>query len=408
LSITKLPFVHFEQKLLSRNHDYLLWYSSNRLSCKYRQLYLPRIERTEGGTFSWVEDAKGNCRRMTNVEKEDKSNIKGKAFRASDVTSSGESEAGSSPFEFEGHNFKPASGNHWKTSVEGLHNLVKAQRIMINGNNLAYKRYESDFPYMVISDAWEDTIIGTFTNKIYVVQTGILAIKRCLLMSTDPGDLVLDITCGSGTTANVAEQWGRRWITCDTSRVAITLAKQRLMSASYDYYELAQPSEGISSGFKYKTVPHITLKSIANNEPATQETLYDQPFTDTKKKRITGPFTVEAVPAPTVKSFDEVDFSNTDISDTSVARTGETLRQSEWREELLRTGVRGKNGQFIMFSRIEPLSGTRYIQAQGETKWSDAGANTVKESSPNWKPQKVLICFGPEHAPLEQRTVEEA
>lgn len=123
-------------------------------------------------------------------------------------------------------------------------------------------------------------------------------------MTTDPGDLVLDITCGSGTTAYVAENWGRRWITCDTSRVAITLAKQRLMTAVFDYYELAHPHEGVGSGFKYKTVPHITLKSIANNEPPAQETLYDQPFIDSKRLRVTGPFTVEAVPAPVAKSVD--------------------------------------------------------------------------------------------------------
>jgi adenine-specific DNA-methyltransferase len=398
----------FATNLLSRNHDYLLWYAKNKVGCKYRQLYLPRVERTEGGTFNWVEDEKGYCKRISNEEKEDGTLIKGRAFRASDITSSGESEEGSLAFEFEGRKFRPAPGNHWKTSIAGLQKLAKANRIMINGNNLAYKRFESDFPFMVISDVWEDTIIGTFTNKIYVVQTGILAIKRSLLMTTDPGDLVLDITCGSGTTAAVAEQWGRRWITCDTSRVAITLAKQRLMTAGFDFYELAQPSEGIASGFKYKTVPHITLKSIANNEAAPVETLYDQPNVDTKRNRVTGPFTVEAVPAPTVKSFDEVESSDTGASDISVTRTGETLRQSEWREELHRTGVRGKNGQFIRFSRIEPMCGTRYLQAEGETIWSDAGANTVRETPKGWAPQKVLVCFGPEHAPLEQRTVEEA
>ena len=140
-----------------------------------------------------------------------------------------------------------------------------------------------------------------------------------ILMTTDPGDLVLDPTCGSGTTAYVAEQWGRRWITCDTSRVAITLAKQRLMAADFDYYELAHPEEGVGSGFRYKTVPHVTLKSIANNPEiregmtreqidaaiaryADQETLYDQPYIDKSRVRVTGPFTVEAVPAPTVKS----------------------------------------------------------------------------------------------------------
>ena len=148
-------------------------------------------------------------------------------------------------------------------------------------------------------------------------------IERCLLMTTDPGDLVFDPTCGSGTTAYVAEQWGRRWITCDTSRVALTLAKQRLMTAVFDYYELAHPSEGVGSGFKYKTVPHVTLKSIANNPDikegmtreqidaaiarhAPQETLYDQPFVDDKKHRVSGPFTVEAVPAPAVKSVEEL------------------------------------------------------------------------------------------------------
>ena len=138
--------------------------------------------------------------------------------------------------------------------------------------------------------------------------------ERCLLMTTDPGDLVFDPTCGSGTTAYVAEQWGRRWITCDTSRVAVTLAKSRLMTANFDYYELAHPAEGVGSGFKYKTVPHVTLGSIANNPDvkegmtrrqidaaiarhAPQETLYDQPHVDRGKPRVTGPFTVEAVPA---------------------------------------------------------------------------------------------------------------
>ena len=132
-------------------------------------------------------------------------------------------------------------------------------------------------------------------DKIYVVQTNTRIVQRCLLMTTDPGDLVLDPTCGSGTTAYVAEQWGRRWITCDTSRVALTLAKQRLLTASFDYYALAHPEEGVGSGFNYKTVPHVTLRSIANNPDiregmtraqidaaiarhAPQETLYDQPL----------------------------------------------------------------------------------------------------------------------------------
>ncbi len=153
-------------------------------------------------------------------------------------------------------------------------------------------------------------------------------------MTTDPGDLVLDITCGSGTTAYVAEQWGRRWITCDTSRVAIALAKQRLMTATYDYYKLAHEEQGVSSGFVYKTVPHITLKSIANDEPPAEEVLYDQPEIDKTKIRITGPFTVEALPAPVVKPLDDEAEGEEDLGS----------KQSEWRDQLLATGIIGRGG----------------------------------------------------------------
>jgi adenine-specific DNA-methyltransferase len=212
-------------------------------------------------------------------------------------------------------------------------------------------------------------------------------------MTTDPGDLVFDLTCGSGTTAFVAEQWGRRWITCDTSRVATTLAKQRLMTASFDYYKLARPTEGVGSGFEYKTVPHITLKSIANNEPPGQETLYDQPLKDARKVRVTGPFTCEAVPSLHARSLAEIEQENQG-SGQSVARSGETSRQASWRDELLKTGVRATGGKKLEFVRVEPMGGTKWIQCEAETR--DA------------PPQKVLVVFGPEHAPLEQRMVENA
>lgn len=203
-------------------------------------------------------------------------------------------------------------------------------------------------------------------------------------MTTDPGDLVLDITCGSGTTAYVAEQWGRRWITCDTSRVAITLAKQRLMTATFDYYNLAHPEQGVGSGFVYKTVPHITLKSIANNEPPATETLYDQPEIDKGKVRITGPFTVEALPAPVVKPLDDV----SDWDEDS------TAKQTSWRDQLLATGIMGRGGSRLAFSRVEPLSGTKFLQAEAETK-EDV-------------PRRAVICFAGETKPMDSRMVSMA
>jgi adenine-specific DNA-methyltransferase len=212
-------------------------------------------------------------------------------------------------------------------------------------------------------------------------------------MSSDPGDLVLDPTCGSGTTAYVAEHLGRRWITCDTSRVAITLAKQRLMTALYNYYELAHPEEGVSSGFKYTSAPHIMLSSIANDEQPGQDILYDQPMIDKTKKRVTGPFTVEAVPSQEIRSLDDItEVETKQEADNTIARSGETLRQNEWIDELRSTGIRGKSGQKIEFSRIEPIPATRWLNAEGETKTSSG--------------ERVVISFGPKYAPLEQRQVE--
>jgi adenine-specific DNA-methyltransferase len=209
---------------------------------------------------------------------------------------------------FENREWVPPKGQKYN---DGIEYLIKHNRVVIVGDSLCGKRYEDDLPVIKYTNLWEDTIQGTFEltkdPKKYVVQTNPRVIARCLLMTTDPGDLVFDPTCGSGTTAYVAEQWGRRWITCDTSRVATTIAKQRLMTALYDYYELAHTEEGIGSGFRYKTVPHITLKSVANNEPPGQETLYDQPYVDNSKARVSGPFTVEAVPAPVVKSISELE-----------------------------------------------------------------------------------------------------
>ncbi|MEG4121218.1 site-specific DNA-methyltransferase [Microcoleus sp. N9_B4] len=416
-------------KLFIRNNFYyIIWYSKDKDKTKYKKVFLqrqqddlPGFEKKSLGMESKDENI------SKNVTIEDRNNFKKlqeqwNFYQLDNLISAGETK---SKFQvnFAGKIFNCSSGNHWKTSYEGIQKLIAANRIEARGNTLCYKNYLDDFPVVEIGNLWEDTA-GPNKDVIYAVQTKDTVIARCVLMATDPSDLVLDITCGSGTTAYVAEQWGRRWITCDTSRVAITLARQRLMTATFDYYQLAQPQEGVSSGFKYKTVPHITLKSIANNPEiregmkriqieqainkyADQETLYDQPLIDKSRVRVTGPFTVEAVPAPIVKPIDDV--INPPVADQSIARYGETLRQSEWRDEMLKTGIRGKNGQYILFSRVEALPGTRWLHADAETKPNDLGANTVKESGGTYdKPMRVVISFGPEHAPLEQRHVNQA
>jgi adenine-specific DNA-methyltransferase len=375
--------------------DYLLWYSRSLSHFKYNQIFLIKEFGKDGATqYQWVELPDKTRRRLTKIEKEDIFKLPNgsKIFGADNLTSASGVDTTRYDVEFEGKIFRPHP-SVWKTSKEGMTRLIKNHRLIANANGLYYVRYIDDFPFRPINNFWEDTVSSFMSDKIYVVQTTLKTVQRCILMTTNPGDLVLDITCGSGTTAYVAEQWGRRWITCDTSRVALSLAKQRLMTANFDYYQLSRPDEGVGSGFKYKTVPHITLKSIANNEPPGEETLYDQPFTDNKRTRVTGPFTVESIPAPVVKDLEGI-LVNEMEADYSVSRSGETLRQDQWRDELNRSGVRAKGGAMIHFNRVEALAGTKYIQAQGETK----GEN----------PEKVLVVFGPEHAPLEQRTVERA
>jgi adenine-specific DNA-methyltransferase len=372
--------------------DHILWYSKDKKQIKSRKIFKAKHLGATGAIgFQYIELANGQFRRLTANEILNSESIpKGtKIFALGDLSSSGATTSCIYDFKLNGKIFKPTKGKSWKTTESGMSNLASKGRIFQRENSINYKRYFEDFPVFEIDNVWTDLSGGSGSN-IYVVQTSPSIIQRCMLMSTDPGDLVLDITCGSGTTAYVAEQWGRRWMTCDSSRIALALAKQRLLTATFDFYQLAHPMQGVDSGFKYKTVPHVTLKSIANNEPPAQETLYDQPLVDNKRLRITGPFTVEAVPAPVVKNAaDDVDVEATE---TPIEHTKATTRREDWIEELRKSGVRGKSGNKLEFLSIEPLPGTSYMQALGVTK--------------DERQERVLICFGPEHAPLEQRVVE--
>ncbi|WP_367598776.1 site-specific DNA-methyltransferase [Pseudomonas fulva] len=270
--------------LLANTVDFVLWYARSKDKIKYRQLY---AERTAGHVssdrYDQIELENGEERRLKRDELERKVELpKGRIFRQTSLISSGQA-ASEQIFKFRGKSYRSGPSNHWKTTIAGLEVLAKAGRVVAGTSTISYKRYLNDFSVLPIADRWESLQIGT--GLIYVVQTATSVVERCLLMASDPGDLVLDPTCGSGTTAYVAEQWGRRWITVDTSRVALALARARIMGARYPFYLLADSPEGqrkeaevtrgvtsshatygnIVHGFVYERVPRITLKSIANN-----------------------------------------------------------------------------------------------------------------------------------------------
>jgi adenine-specific DNA-methyltransferase len=414
-------------ELKSSSH-YLVWYAKEKNQQKFQKVFDEQIAGVgTGDHFTQLENpSTGESRPMTWEEKRNPNLIPPgwKPYQLVSLQTYGVGSSNKFPIKFDGQSFLPGPNKAWRTTEAGIQSLVAKKRIQQAGNTLRYKQFLADFPYTEVGSIWSNA--ARDPENLYVVQTPTTIIARCMLMTTYPGDLVLDITCGSGTTAFVAEQCGRRWLTCDTSRVALTLARQRLMTAVFAYYQLAHPHEGVDSGFLYETVPHVTLKCIANNEPPEQETLYDDMIQDTSKVRVTGPFTVEAVPAPMVRSLDDVAAdgnpppssgsagerrrrpAETPLpADASVARSGATIRHEEWRSELLRAGIRGKGGQMIRFSRVEPLAGTRWLHADAETKPNDDGVAMLREGAAKDR-QRVVISFGPEHAPLEQKQVEMA
>jgi adenine-specific DNA-methyltransferase len=286
-----------------------------------------------------------------------------------------------------------------------LKRLAENGRIIVEGESLRYIRFLDDFPVFPIANIWTD--IGGIQNrsegKLYVVQTAPLAIQRCLLMTTDPGDLVLDPTCGSGTTAYVAEQWGRRWITIDTSRVPLALARQRLLTATFPYYELKDSKLGPAGGFVYKRkqnrkgeevggiVPHITLGSIANDEPPDEEILVDRPETENNITRVTGPFTVEAT-IPTPIDWEERDEDTSDAAESVEAygsfidRMLEVLRKSP----VLQVG----GGKMIMLKNVRPPAKTLSLSAEALVE------NSTDAS--------VALVFGPENGAVSEQLVFEA
>ncbi len=266
--------------LLPSTVDHLMWYARSRSTVKYREIFATKSAGGAGGAkYDQAESRVGFRAAVSQVDDVDAARV----FRVDNITSQsvgrekGEGAACWFPVELGGRSFLPSMRNRWKTNQEGLGRLLQTDRVAMTGESIGYVRFLDDFPAFPHSDIWMDIggIQSRADPKAYVVQTATEAVKRCMLMTTDPGDLVLDPTCGSGTTAYVAEQWGRRWITIDTSRVAIAIARQRLLTARFDRFRVkgedAQGKLGNghadpSIGLVYRTVPHITLKSIAQNQ----------------------------------------------------------------------------------------------------------------------------------------------
>ncbi len=392
---------------LGRNSDYLLWYGRNINVMKYRQLYTDRtLAHDIGARYTRVEMPDGSRRVMTSEERADPSHLPQgcRVYRHDNLTSQGVSPSTTVSFDFEGQAFHPGANRHWTTDPSSLRRLADARRLAApTPNSLTYVRYLDDFPVAELTTVWTDTQTGAFTDpKIYVVQTNTKVVGRCVLMTTDPGDLVLDPTCGSGTTAYVAEQWGRRWITADTSRVPLALTRQRVLTATFPYHRLKDEARGPAGGFVYARkqnrkgeeiggiVPHITLKSIANNEPPDEEVLVDRPESDEAIVRVTGPFAVEAtIPTPVDWEGDGLEDSGVPVVEdhgSFVDRMLEVLRKSP----VLHLG----GGRTLIVRNVRPPAKTLSLSAEA--------------LAVNGGEKPVAFVFGPENGAVSQLLVHEA
>ena len=384
--------------LLPTTTDFILWYGRDREIVKYRQLYFDKEFGSEGASaYNRVELADGSRRALTADERTNPRSLPNgaKVYRIDNLTS--QRPPGDFPVTYKGTTYRPRRG-YWKTGEDGMRQLIAADRLEATAGGLYYVRYIDDFPVFQVTNSWGDTgIAGFASDKLYVVQTSTKVVQRCVLMTTDPGDLVLDPTCGSGSTAYVAEQWGRRWITVDTSRVPLALARQRILTATFPYYQLKDElARGPAGGFVYRRkqnskgeetggiVPHVTLKSIANNEPPTEEVLVDHPEIDSKIIRVSGPFAFEAtIPTP-------IDWEGSERDEEQygsfVDRMLEVLRKSP----VLHVG----GGKTVTFKNIRQPAKTLSLSAEAVAANGDE------------KP--VAIVFGPENGAIIEKLVFEA
>ena len=412
-----------EARDLPRAGDYLLWYAKSKPNVKTRTLW--EKSETRAG-YSYIALPDGTKRGLTASEQrgDDPLPKDGRIYKPSDLQSQG-APSSPQPFSYLGKTYEPRNSSHWKANYpEGMERLALANRLHVTRNSIHYVRFADDFGYQVRTNLWTDTGTGGFTDdKVYVVQTNTKVIERCILLTSDPGDLVLDPTCGSGTTAFVAEQWGRRWITVDTSRVALALAKTRLMSARFPFYLLADSKDGaekereltghdipstphnfdIRHGFVYERVPHIMLGDIARNEKiipglsqdeidqliavgSEQELLVDRPYEDSTKVRVSGRFTVESLSPH--RTLDEARRAGGDDDESFVSTIVENLQAS---------GVQNTfRGERLTFDVLEPYAGDGILHAHG----------TITDAS--GEVRTVVVMIGPEHGTVSPDMVKDA
>lgn len=391
-------------KYIEQMDDFLIWYgkaASESLGrrTKFRPIFCDKDVRGDQD-WKWYLDSAGSAHQMTPEQHRTHFGLPegARIFRLKSLEPSGPMAEGRFRFSFEGVEYgHPRNG--YGTNYEGMTKLSSLGRLQPKGTLLNYRLFLSDYAVTALTAPWADTVGAD--NKEYVVQTNTEVIKRCILMTTDPGDLVLDPTCGSGTSAYVAERWGRRWITCDTSRVPLALARQRLLTATFPYFDLKEPNRGPVGGFVYKRkqnrrgeevgglVPHITLGSIANGEPPMTVVLVDRPEENGDVTRVSGPFVVEATITP-AQSLEYPDGGSAASADgeeaaTHLERMTHLLRQSKT--------LQLPDNQSIVLEGIGRLTEVEYLHAEAV--------------QPTGK-QKIAIVFGPEDGAISSDVVYNA
>jgi adenine-specific DNA-methyltransferase len=421
--------------LIPRVYDSILWYAKSIEAIRYRRLFSTKISGGDGAaSYTRVLEKDGSWRSANAEEIERGMTDDGRyLFSPTPLTSDRHGTAGNFPLSFKGRNYQPPAQSMWKTTEAGLARLLEQKRIVAADNSLRFVRYINDFPAMPLTNIWDDLGAGSFTEeRLYVVQTRTKIVQRCLLMCTDPGDLVLDPTCGSGTTAFVAEQWGRRWLTCDTSRVPLALARQRLLTATFPWYKVKDGSEHPASGFEYQRrtnrkgeevggiIPHVTLKSIANNEPPDEEVLVDRPEEDKSVTRITGPFCFEAtIPTP-------LDVEGSEKSETERAAVETPSEQAgsymDRMLDILKRSplLRLEGNRTVRLQNIRPLTRTLAGLVEASVEASAEGqtptlVDIVGEAAeanglllPGMSRKPVAIIFGPENGSISEGFVYSA